>query len=68
MAKKIFNKVNSIQFRVKFNGEGCVNYDSPEQAYYLKAYGLVKGKLEDNCKLSKKYSSRRTANTILSIW
>lgn len=54
MSKKNFSGVKAIEFMVDFVGDGCVNFDSGEQAWFLKEKGLLTGRVFDNCKFSKK--------------
>lgn len=51
---KSFNNVKSINFKVFFNGKGCVNYDHKGQKFTLFAKNLIKGKVNDNVKFAKK--------------
>lgn len=51
---KKFNNVKSIQFNVKFKGNGCVNFDGGDQKWVLINRELYKGKLNDNNKFAKK--------------
>lgn len=53
---KIFDNVKSLEFRVRLNGDGCVNYDSKEQMYTLANNGYRKGSgiFNENVKYAKK--------------
>ena len=51
---KTFNNVKSIQFNVKFKGNGCVNYDGKDQKWVLINCDLYKGNINDNVKFAKK--------------
>lgn len=50
--KKI--QASSVSFVVKFKGNGCVNFDSAEQAFYLRNIGILKGATHDNMSYAKK--------------
>ena len=56
--KKEFKNVKSIEFDVKFEGNGCVNFDGNEQAWALQSCGLYTGKINKNIKLAKRVISR----------
>lgn len=73
--EKAFNDVKSIEFQVFFDGNGCVNYDTPDQIYQLNKMGFTKGderfwygndnskKLLNNIKFSKKTYRPKTQNS-----
>lgn len=51
---RTFKNVRAIKFIAKFNGKGCVNFDSKEQKIFLKNTNLYGGKIYDNCLFAKK--------------
>lgn len=51
---KNFKNVKAVKLQVVFNGDGCVNFDGPEQVYELRGLGLLNGMSYDNVKYAKK--------------
>lgn len=51
---KTFKNIKSISFKVRFNGKGCVNFDSSEQKFILLAKGFIGGVINNNVKFAKK--------------
>ena len=51
---KQFKNVKSIGLKIRFKGNGCVNWDSNEARFALMNLGLVKSKLNENIKVAKR--------------
>ena len=51
---EIFKEVRTVKFTAYFKGNGCVNFDSGDQSYFLSKSKLFNGKLNKNVLLAKK--------------
>ncbi|MBQ2408390.1 MAG: hypothetical protein II309_03050 [Bacilli bacterium] len=52
--EKHFKNVQSIEFELNLEGNGCVNFDSSEQSFFLRESNLLKGKSYNNILFTKK--------------